>query len=267
MNLFQRLFLITALLIFCKPAYTDIISFDSTRIIITGTVHIETDNFKSDTLLQLIKKVKPDIILVETDSSYFTPDFELKEDIMNEFPETRALTEYKKIQNVRLIPYDIKGRDMFLNNDERINIRNKILDRISYLSKNTFLSDTSSVWINYKSLIRLAYKLSDTNLTYINSFDASFEIDSINTATYEGIGNLILTIPELNQYTDFWNKEKDFWNRRNENMLVNIKTIIKENSGDRILLICGFAHKNYLLKGLLKYAADKKIIVKVSGDF
>lgn len=267
MNSFSGLFFITAFLLFCKPEEPDIITDDSTEIIIAGTVHTETASFNSDTLLQLIYKVKPDLILVETDSSYFTPDFELKEDVKNEFPETRAITEYKKDHNVKLHPYDINGRDLFLNDFDRISLRNEIIYRINHLRKNKFSSDTSAVWVNYETLIRLAYKMSDTNLTYINSDEGSFKIDSINTFTYKGIGKLLKVVPELKEYMDFWNKEIDFWNRRNESMLENIKKVLKENPGSRILLMCGFAHKNYLLKGLLEYAEENEINIKVYGDY
>ena len=267
MNSFSGLFFIAAFLSFTKPADQVKMSDGSTEIIITGTVHTETASFNSDTLLQLIIKVKPDLILVETDSSYFTPDLELNEDIKNEFPETRAITEYKKNHKVKLHPYDINGRDVFINDFDRISLRNEIIYRINNLRKNRFSSDTSAVWVNYESLIRLAYKMSDTNLAYINSDEGSFKIDSINTFTYEGIGKLLKEVHELNGYIDFWKKEIDFWNRRNESMLENIRIIIKENPGSRIFLMCGFAHKNYLLNGLLEYAEENEINIKVYGDY
>src|SRR4029079_11700062 len=104
------------ILVLCQWSNETTIATDKeTDIIIIGTVHDGSDKYNSDTLLGILTEIKPDIILVECDSSYMTNDYQLKDDVKYAFMETRAITKFQKINDVMLRPYDINGRDSFLD--------------------------------------------------------------------------------------------------------------------------------------------------------
>ncbi|MCC9136782.1 hypothetical protein ACFSKU_10240 [Pontibacter silvestris] len=49
-----------------------------TEITVIGTIHQAASNFNPDTLYEILERIKPDIILIEIDSSFFTEDFRFK---------------------------------------------------------------------------------------------------------------------------------------------------------------------------------------------
>jgi len=97
----------------------------------------------------------------------------------------------------------------------------------------------------------------------INSSEGSRKIDTINYYTYKGIRNLINSLPELSKYKSYWDEEYDFWEKRNQTMLKNILKFTKSYSGKKIVVLCGFAHKNLLVRGLKKssHSGKDKLII------
>lgn len=51
---------------------------EKTEVIVIGSIHQEVPNFNSETLYKILDQIKPDIILIEMDSSFFTKDFQFK---------------------------------------------------------------------------------------------------------------------------------------------------------------------------------------------
>lgn len=238
-----------------------------TEVIIIGTVHESTPNFSADTLIDVLKRVKPDLILLETDSSYFNSDFSLKEDVEYMSPETTAITEYLKTNSVKLRPYDINGRDDFLDDNKRLNNQYGFFKDIESLNESgKFNKNALAVYLKIKNMMELADEMSNETLTYINSEEGSRMIDTINYYTYEGLENLIEITPELSQYSSYWNEEYGYWKKRNNAMLDNILNFSKDYKGKKILVMCGFAHKNFLLKELTGKSEEYDIVVKELND-
>lgn len=241
---------------------------DETEVIIIGTVHESTPNFTADTLINFFIKVRPDLILLETDSSYFNSDFSLKEDIMYMSPETISITEYTKKHSVKLRPYDINGRDQFLDDPDRLNNQYGFFNDIESLNENgKFNKEAAAVYLKIKNMTELADELSNETLTYINSSDGSKKIDTINYYTYEGLKRLIEYTPELSKYSSYWNEECDYKDKRNNVMLKNILDISGEFKGNKIIVMCGFAHKNFLVKELTDKSGEYELEVKEPDDY
>ncbi len=224
---------------------------NKTEIFIIGTVHKGTFNFDGDTLLNILNKVNPDVILVECDTSYMTSDFKLKNEVKYIFPETQAITEYLKNKHAELRPYDINGRDTFLNNYNRKRYERNFFKDINTLSKEGKLN-TEAIDILNKILgmMNIADEMANQRASYINNHEGSQKIDTINFYTYSGLSLLIDSVPELNEYKSYWEQEHDYWQLRNDTMLKNILGYEKLFKGKKIVVLCGFSHKNILKNGL-----------------
>ncbi|MCB0727207.1 MAG: hypothetical protein KDD00_07060 [Ignavibacteriae bacterium] len=240
---------------------------DKTEIIVIGTVHENTPYFNSDTLLEIINKIKPEVILLESDSSYFNSDFSLDEEIQYMFPETAAITEYSKLHSVIIRPYDINGRDDFLDDKARLTGQFGFFNAIEMISDNGIYNEKGiDIYSKINDMKEIAYEMSNSTLTFINSEEGSKNIDTINYYTYEGLKILIEVTPELSQYATYWKGEYEFWIKRNKAMVNNILDLSEKFKGNKILVMCGFAHKNILLTELKLKSEEYNIEVKSFND-
>ncbi|HMS63922.1 MAG TPA: hypothetical protein PKD83_01565 [Ignavibacteria bacterium] len=238
-----------------------------TEITVIGTVHYETRGLISDTLLSIFLKIKPDVILFESDSTYFSSENEIEDDIKDEFLETKAITKYKESNSLKLIPYDIPGRDDYMNDYERVSHRANLFYDLNVMLKKKSYNDSLNVMKYYEILLNLSAVMSDTTITYINSIDGCKKIDSINSLTYEGIAEIIKSTPELSGYAEFWKSENEFWNKRNNVMLENILREIKIFSGKKVIVLCGFAHKKFLKSKISSKAFENYAVVKEFWEY
>ena len=262
-----NIILILVVNLYCLTEHNFDHESEKTEIFIIGTVHESTPNFSVDTLLNLINKIKPDVILVETDSTYFDDNYELTEDVKYMSPETSAISEYSIVNEVILRPYDIKGRDAFLDDSSRLRNQNLFFNDIVFLKENgKFNPEARKIYAGIDQMMNIAEEMSNSSLSYINSDEGNFKINIINFDTYEGITNLIKETPELSDYADYWKKEYDFWIERNDAMVKNILNFSKEFKGKKILVMCGFAHKTILLTELKLKSEEYNIEVKSLSD-
>ncbi len=262
----QSKILYTFLLLLLLTAITDTSNsfcyWNEAELYIIGTVHESTEAFNSDTLLNILNEIKPDVILIESDSSYFTSGFKLSEDIRDAFLETKAVTEYLKINPAELRPYDISGRDKFLDDPKRISQESDFFSEIASLNeKRSFNIQAAEIYMKISAMINSANEMSFEKASYINSPEGSNKIDTINYYTYEGLSSLISKTPELKNYGKYWNAECGFWEKRNKVMTENILKYLKYFKGKRIVVLCGFAHKNILKNGIIE-SQNEKIVLK-----
>lgn len=239
------------------------LSADTTEVIIIGTVHYETENFNSDSLYNIFVTLNPQLILMESDASYMTEDFKLKpgyEDIAN---ETKAVTTYLVGNNPAIRPYDIENRDHFLFSTNRRRTERNFFNDLSELYDWGKLSENAAQITN-----ELIVNMDEAqSMTFSTPFDINRDenketIDKINYYDFEAVSEIIKTTPELSSYESYWKEVSDFWMMRNDAMITNIKKYINEFSGSRIIILCGFAHKPYLLNGLEDLSSSGVIEIK-----
>lgn len=262
-RIFQLAFLIFTLSIFLQTRPAKCQSDNPTEIFVIGTVHVSTSNFNSDTLLQIFNKINPDLILVECDSSYMTKDFQVKNEFKYSFPETRAITSYLSEKNVELRPYDITDRDVFLNDKERTQNQSNFFKDINELSQNGKLEiDAINILNKILAMMNIADIMANSPTSYMNSPEGSINIDTINYYTYTGFVNLIESTSALSHYKSYRENEIRYWDKRNKIMLENILSIKKSYEGKRIIVLCGFSHKNILKSGLILKSVVENLSVK-----
>ena len=246
------------LIFLSKPLFAD-----TTEVIIIGTVHYETDNFTPDSLYNIFTKITPNVILLESDASYLTEDFKLRpgyEDIAN---ETKAVTKYLMNSNPLLRPYDLENRDQFLFSTNRRRTERAFFDDLSDLyDEGKLTPDAIQLTDDLITNMSDAQSMTLSTPFNINRDENREIIEKINYYDFEAVSKIIEMTPALSSYGNYWKEVNDFWLMRNDAMIENIKNYVKDFSGSRIVVLCGFAHKPYLLEGLSSLSKNGDIVIK-----
>lgn len=82
-----------------------------TELVLLGTVHQPIQNFTPDSLYTILVRIKPDLILFEVDSSFFTKEFEFNKTW--ESNENIATVKYMNNFDVDVRPYEFTGRNEY----------------------------------------------------------------------------------------------------------------------------------------------------------
>ena len=244
-----------------------------TNLVLLGTVHQPVENFNSDSLYNILKKIQPDLILFEVDSSFFTQDFKFKKTW--ESNENIATVRYMNNFEVDVRPYDFTGR-----NEYRIKIGSRPTDSktiklIDSLYQQGVLS-RKEVSI-YQDFLRITDSLNSLALLGTSKFNNRVT-DSIARVRQRYHYKKLLKIVDNNQiFSDTFYKKKDgdsisyavgykrageFWDLRNRTMAKNILHFIDEFRGERIVVLNGYFHRYYLDSLLIPEQKKNNFIIK-----
>ncbi|MCK4678180.1 MAG: hypothetical protein KAT48_08625 [Bacteroidales bacterium] len=239
---------------------------DSTEICIIGNPHNNTSYFNAQILDSILNRIKPDLILVELDSSFFNSEFQydtvkipylLKEEKSS--PTIIASNNYRENHNnIDIRPFDILGRNDFYKKHDFFNRKNQMYrDIFNYASQHSF-SDR-----NFRDFVLLSI-----SLDYVNSFNIS-SLKELNSEAliklvqlqqtiylYKAI-DIVETTDSLKRHIEFAHLQKGFWDKRNTRMILNI--IYFTNKYKRIVVLTGNLHKYYLINGLKRANGNYKL--------
>ena len=116
---------------------------NKTKIIVIGNIHQSVPNYNSDTLFNILKKIRPDIILHEIDSSFFTSDFKFK--YPSEENEQNAAEKYlKEYPKTKLRPFDFEGRNEYRKEKGMRPTDNLTIKMLDSLNENGLLTKPQS---------------------------------------------------------------------------------------------------------------------------
>jgi hypothetical protein len=246
----------------------------TTEIILIGTLHNPKPNFNSEILFDILEDIKPDLILLEGDSSFFTTDFRLKKALNSN--ETMASTKYaEKYPMTKLRPYGFEGRIQ-----HRINIGSRPTDGLTTklldsLNKANLLSASeANIFNKWQALIEplkvLASKSPENfNNPTTDSICAErqyyqYKMLTKITNTRDEFANRFHIKPNGQKisYRDGYQLANEFWDLRNQTMAKNIMRMVELNKAKRIVVTNGFMHRYYLIKELKRLTKGKNIILK-----
>lgn len=221
----------------------------STEVVIIGTVHKDTTAFKANDLFTILMRIRPDIILCEYDSSFFTKDFQYVRNFGG--LEQTAVISYAKNHQVHLRPYDIEGRNEFYSASNSFEREDELMKRVHELAGSNKLDSESQKILDQ---IQKCMSERDRFLTAppraINSFECDRILAQKTFAMDFGYSEIIHRNQDLSEFRDFWNNYASFESRRNLAMIHNIEQWVEEFRGKRIAVLCGFEHRNQLRLGL-----------------
>jgi hypothetical protein len=245
-----------------------------TEIIVVGTQHHPVPNFNSDTLFNILEDVKPDYILREIDSSFFTSDFRHKSTLNSN--EGMASEKYvKKHPTTKLRPFGFEGR-----NEYRINIGSRPTDGLTTalldsLNKANLLSASEAeIYNKFQALLEPLKVLASKSPENFNNPTTDSICEERQHYQYKMLAKITNVRDEFAthfhtkpngqkiSYRDGYQLAGDFWDLRNQTMAKNIMRIAEQNKGKRIVVTTGFMHRYYLLKELKRLTEGKDIILK-----
>jgi len=244
-----------------------------TELVIVGCIHNPIPNFNHETLLQILEKVKPTLILHELDSSFFTKDFQFTESPSGN--ECIASEKYiGKYPKTRMRPFEFEGRDKY-RKEKGIrpteNLAMTLLDSL-YLAK--ALTPEQEAKVKNKDILldSLKVKASKSPEHFNNSAtDSICQMYSTNVYVLVNVMNsrtefatTFYTKPngERISYKDGFKMAAEFWDLRNKTMVRNILRLAEQNPDERIVVLTGFQHRYFLIQELKKLIKDKNIQIK-----
>jgi hypothetical protein len=219
-----------------------------TNIIIIGTIHNGNKLFNHNTLFEVLKENKPDIILWEQSIKFKrvvglrTAKF-LK--IWKPGIEQLSLQKYTAIyKDLPVLPFDtnFKSKKTYLKN--RIAIKQSFHDNL-YSAKKT-ISD-STIYADFATKHDFYYSFTDTSsLGRINRkdiIDKGRELYYLEEKVILPLGKKYISDTLL---VNNFSNEVQFWNERNDYMVNQILNYSKQFKGKKIIILTGLAHKYYL---------------------
>ncbi|MFB9054135.1 hypothetical protein ACFFVB_13685 [Formosa undariae] len=246
----------------------------ATEIIVIGTLHKPVPNFNSEILFNILEDEKPDFVLCELDSSFFTSDFKYKNSTTSN--EGIASEKYaQKYPMTHLRPYEFEGR-----NEYRINTGSRPTDGfttklIDSLNEADLLSASEvKIYKKYKTLLEPLIVLASKSPEHFNNPTTDSICAERQYYQYKMLTKITNNRPEFEtrfhtkpngekiSYRDGFKLAGDFWDLRNQTMAKNIMGISKQNQGKKIVVLCGFMHRYYILSELKKLTKNKNIILK-----
>jgi hypothetical protein len=227
-----------------------------TKVCVIGEFHEESELINPDTLFQILEKIKPDLILIEMDSTFFTKDFnydfEKDPDILST-NQNIASYRYQQKYKIPLRPYDISGRNEFFGKENYFEKESEIFNQIrSFHSENKLSKSSENYFEIFMSTLDLYAHVKYNSLKEVNS-DLNQKFTELK---YQTMYDLMIAITQdtegLKEWIPFAQLQKDFWVKRNEVMAENIVKYAKEFENKTIVVFMGFEHKYFIVNLLNK---------------
>ncbi|MGB3849151.1 MAG: hypothetical protein WA958_04240 [Tunicatimonas sp.] len=218
-----------------------------TNLYIVGTVHARTKNFNPDSVLNILSKLKPDLILVELDSSFFDDEFNLK--IRTPTNETIGIKKYVSKRPTPIRPYDVRGRKRAIN---VIEVEAESLDRISSIKQRLDASQRQT-YIDFKRTNEEVISFLKKKPREINQIYTNVLVEQNQLLMYKGLLEIIESRSELDDLKVGYRQCGVFWDYRNKRMVQHILSFLNMDvfRNKTIVLFTGFIHKYYLLNQLM----------------
>ena len=232
---------------------------ENTTIYLLGTAHQETTHYKTDDLAEILNKIKPDLILMEYDSTFFNAQFELKR--VSECIEDLAVIKYRTVKPVPIRPYDIEGRNQFYRENRYFETLSEMVNDVKVLRNTGKLVDEASFELDLFDKVSMAkgFWLQDRpDAKTLNSKLGDQIVKTEHELRYAIFRRIIEITPELHKYRQFITLVIDEWYRRNKSMADNIAKWTEKFPKSKITVLVGAEHR-YILHELL---AERKLSVK-----
>ena len=233
--------------------------YSQTELCIVGTMHEERTYFNSDSIYNILLRIKPDVILIELDSSFFTNDFHFdleKEPDLLSTNENIGAHKYQSKYIVDLRPFDVSGRNEWYRTTNYFDNQDKMLNDVLSLYEKNELSKNDKEDVE---LVLYALKVG-SEVTFRSAQELNSDVSSKFWALrqkilYPKMVSVVENTEKLHHWIDFAQQWETHWYERNAIMADNIKKIVSDYNNKRIVVLVGNEHKPGLLD-LLKDLTD-----------
>ena len=232
--------------------------YSQTELCIIGTVHEERTYFNSDSVYNILLRIKPDVILIELDSSFFTNDFHFD---LGKYPDLLSTNEnigahnYQSKHKVDLRPFDVSGRNEWYRKTNYFDNQNKMFSEVLSLYEENVLSKKDKEDVE---LIELVMNYNGMTFSSVKDLNVNMTVKFLSVREkiiYPKLHSIVENTEKLHHWIDFAQMWKVHWFERNAIMADNIKKIANEYKNKRVVVLVGLEHKPGLLD-LLEDSTD-----------
>ena len=243
---------ITSLLI---AAYSANAEPSPNRVIILGTKHNGNKLVTVKSMLQIIERINPDIILLEFDSSVIkncsinkvwgakTAEFL---GVWNNPIEYRAARKFKELKDsVCLAPFDI-----YIPNRKNYISYTQLMEKshqetlLRVYNEGLLNASDANDYNSYTNINNAFLGLLDSSLVRMNNPNLTDTIQTIIYKEKHAIRRITMNYPALQPFSNWYNAQVDFWDERSEAINKKIWNELNANSNKTILIITGLLHKS-----------------------
>ena len=253
-------FALSLLLLLCALS-----AHSRTELIIVGTAHEERPYINSDSIYNILVKLKPDVVLIELDSTFFTEDFHFD---LQKYPDLLSTNEnigaerFQSRHRVDLRPFDISGRNEYFREMRYFeNEYQMFRDIYNLFQQNKLGRKDREDFTLILYALELGGSLTFNSVQEMNS-DLSMRFWRLrHRILYPKMVSIVKSVEELHHWIDFAIEWEAFWHRRNAAMADNIRKIANEYNNKRIVVLVGIEHKLCLLELLLPDVSTDFVIL------
>jgi hypothetical protein len=233
------------------------------KLTIIASVHNSTKYITQDTLLSVLRQFKADALLLELDSSLMDENGNFKISPQKISLEAATAQLYKEEYiKTNLSRIDVINRNQYYKTNETFVKENQLGKVIDSLYRNNMLNDTS--WFIINSLYSASQILNNMGYMRLKDINSAICMQAASlrqNLLYKREVDLINNNSDLKQWYPFAKDAAEFWHLRNQTMIRNILTYIKEHPNKKIAVIVGYYHKYALMDGLRPLASKNRFVL------
>lgn len=236
------------------------LSAQTTQIVVVGTVHQATINYNPDSISTILQRVKPDLILLELDSSFFTPTFQFK--FRPTENETIGVASYRR-DSILVRPFEFEGRNAYQRRFGILRKPTKVFGAIGRLARKGKLNSAhQQIVTRYRLLTDSLNRIGQQRPFTINQATTDQLAAQRQYYQYHKIKEVVDQTASLARFRNFYKINTAFWDTRNKAMAEHIIRYGDLYVGKRIVVLTGYFHRYYLLQELERKQANSKFVLK-----
>jgi len=242
-----------------------------TKIYIIGVVHSENNTRNSDSLLNILNDIKPDLILYEGDSttSFFPQQYLLSKPpwwysvgrklrlLRKMPPEVEVLFKYKKIdENIKVLPFDISIK----NKNKYGKFHSKSEKKWYSVVNNAFskglipdsLTNIHETYMRYNNWLHNTIKNGYKEINNPRVIDSARQFQIIEKGYIASLSD------SFSEFKSWYSTNNDFWFVRGKIMAENVIKTSEMTKSKKVVVFTGLLHKYYLIDLLNMYNSEQK---------
>jgi hypothetical protein len=187
--------------------------------------------------------------LFELDSSFFDAEGSL--DVNADTPEINAVKKFQRMSPVVVLPYDIEGRNQIYRAFRYFEREKEFLALLNSLYHEDRLApEAKLLYEQILSDFRVRDALAQGTLELFNSVNCDSAVERKHERYTKNTKRIIELTPTLARFAEYAEFYAEFWELRNRTMVRNILRHSKKFPGRLVVVLCGFAHRYYLIRQL-----------------
>ena len=237
-----------------------------TSLTIIGTMHNPIGQINANAILDALKKISPDVLLLELDSSLMDSTGKVLYSFKSN--ENEAVSEYEKIHSFIKRPIDFKDRNKYYKDNNTFELEDKFSAAIDSIYKAGKMDPSSQTFYEtYKRINKVLNVFDRSDLVTINKPTTSALMELRQDMSLNGFVKICTDTPGLTAFKDARQKEADFWIVRTNAMTQNILKYITQFKDKKIVVLVGYYHKYALMNNLKKEQANYGFTIKEFWEY